>query len=169
MFAVPPRKPPRASDLTFSDAAWGRPSLLQGADTTRYLYVSLALQRMRHLFFPSVRGAEVIGTLGEAQPLVASATSSAWLRKAPDPAAQAEWRALVARDAAAAKSFQLELRAIDRGDGKMREWAAALIAIKDWGDEILLPPQGRPPTPSGAHWTLLPDIYDVPNLSLIHI
>ena len=87
VFAVPPREPPRASDLTFSDAAWGRPSLLQGADTIRYLYVSLALQRMRHLFFPSVRGAEVIGTLGEAQPLVASTTSSAWLRKVPDPAA----------------------------------------------------------------------------------
>lgn len=110
---------------------------------------------MRHIFYPAIRGAEVIGTLGEAEPLVRSATSSAWLRSAPDPEARAQWLALIARESAAATAFQSELRALDRGDGNMPDWASALVAIKDWGDDIVLPPQGRPVTPAGAHWTLL--------------
>ena len=160
VYAVPPSELPRATDLSFEDVAWQRPSRPRQCDTA-YLYVAFALHRIRHIFFPAVRGAEVIGTLGNAEPLIRSATASAWQRQPPVRSADERWRALMARDAAAATSFQTELRTLDRGDGNMREWAAATRAIKDYGDELVLPPQGRPRTPAGAQWTLLPDIYQV--------
>ena len=63
------------------------------------------------------------------------------------------------KDTKTTARFTFVLRVRNKGDGKMREWAATTISMLSVAEEVSWPMSPPPPVPKGAQWALLPDIY----------
>lgn len=156
IYVAPPLTSPPAP-AAFEDVAWVTETSL--ADSPTRLLVAIALRRFRHVFEPVAGVDAVIGVSGPPVPLTRNPEASRWRDASPTPSALYEWRAFLDDDAAAAARFAEELRRLDRGDGKLAQWAAAVQCVRDFAHEVDTPPQGLPRVAPELLWAILPDIY----------
>ena len=67
IFVVPPEALPRPDELAFEDAHWAAEAEI--GPGPRRLYASLALRRLRHIFFPTAGDFATVGVSGPPRPL----------------------------------------------------------------------------------------------------
>ena len=75
----------------------------------------------------------------------------------------AEWAALLRKDEEAAARLKDALRVAAAGDDRVDLYVQTVVSMRELGSDVTFPAQGRPRIPAGAQWTLLPDIYAVPD------